>query len=410
MALARPTVAVYGPNGKRTEAHITLPAVFTAPLRHDIVRFVHTNIGKNHRQPQGVARRAGHQTSAESWGTGRAVSRIPRVSGGGTHRSGQGAFGNMCRGGRMFAPLKIFRRWHRIVNKDLRRYAVASAVAASALPSLVLGRGHRISKVPELPLVADNQIQSISKTKDGLAWLKALGADEDTTRAKDSKSIRAGRGKWRNRRYTLAKGPLVIFDKKDSGHLAFRNLPGVDFGLVSQLNLLKLAPGGHFGRFVLWSEGAFRALNQYFGNGTKPASKRHYTLPAPILSNTDVFRVLASAEIKSALRNRRVSRRPNTNLNPLTNAHALRKLNPVKAGIELGAKRNARRKALGLAPKKSKKERKGSRKGSAKAAAKPQAKKAEEPKKAAESPKVEPKKAEAPPAAKAPAKAAAKKK
>ncbi len=31
----------------------------------------------------------GHQTSAESWGTGRAVARIPRVRGGGTHRSGQ---------------------------------------------------------------------------------------------------------------------------------------------------------------------------------------------------------------------------------------------------------------------------------------------------------------------------------
>lgn len=38
---------------------------------------------------------SGHQTSAESWGTGRAVARIPRVRGGGTHRSGQGAFGNV---------------------------------------------------------------------------------------------------------------------------------------------------------------------------------------------------------------------------------------------------------------------------------------------------------------------------
>jgi large subunit ribosomal protein L4e len=33
--------------------------------------------------------KAGHQTSAESWGTGRAVARIPRVGGAGTHRSGQ---------------------------------------------------------------------------------------------------------------------------------------------------------------------------------------------------------------------------------------------------------------------------------------------------------------------------------
>merc|ERR1719471_2551788 len=74
---------------------------------------MHNNIAKNKRQPYCVSEPAGHQTSAESWGTGRAVARIPRVRGGGTHRSGQAAFGNMCRGGRMFAPTKQWRRWHR---------------------------------------------------------------------------------------------------------------------------------------------------------------------------------------------------------------------------------------------------------------------------------------------------------
>jgi len=47
------------------------------------------SIAKNKRQPYAVSEKAGHQTSAESWGTGRAVARIPRVGGGGTHRSGQ---------------------------------------------------------------------------------------------------------------------------------------------------------------------------------------------------------------------------------------------------------------------------------------------------------------------------------
>jgi len=81
--------------------------------------------------------------SAESWGTGRAVARIPRVSGSGTHRAGQAAFGNMCRKGRMFAPLKTYRRWHRKVNLTQRRHAVAAALAASALNPLVVARGHR---------------------------------------------------------------------------------------------------------------------------------------------------------------------------------------------------------------------------------------------------------------------------
>lgn len=84
---------------------------------------------------------SGHQTSAESWGTGRAVARIPRVRGGGTHRSGQGAFGNMCRGGRMFAPTKVWRRWHRKININQKRYAMCSAVAASGITSLVQSKG-----------------------------------------------------------------------------------------------------------------------------------------------------------------------------------------------------------------------------------------------------------------------------
>ena len=37
---------------------------------------------KNTRQAYAVSDKAGHQTSAESWGTGRAVARIPRVRGG----------------------------------------------------------------------------------------------------------------------------------------------------------------------------------------------------------------------------------------------------------------------------------------------------------------------------------------
>lgn len=83
----------------------------------------------------------GHQTSAESWGTGRAVARIPRVRGGGTHRSGQGAFGNMCRGGRMFAPTKTWRRWHRKISVNQKRYAMVSAIAATGSPALVMSKG-----------------------------------------------------------------------------------------------------------------------------------------------------------------------------------------------------------------------------------------------------------------------------
>lgn len=250
--------------------------MFTAPIRSDIVHEVHTRLAKNKRQPYAVSKYAGHQSSAESWGTGRAVARIPRVSGGGTHRAGQGAFGNMCRGGRMFAPTKIWRRWHRKSNLTERRFAVASALAASALPALVLARGHRVERVPEIPLVLDNKaVDSLEKTKKAIAVLKALNAFEDIERVKDTHKIRPGKGKYRNRRYVQKKGPLVVFNERGPLVKALRNLPGVETTSVHSLNLLQLAPGGHLGRFVIWTKDAFTALDSVFGTYKKGSSEKN---------------------------------------------------------------------------------------------------------------------------------------
>lgn len=97
-----------------------------------------------------------------------------RVRGGGTHRSGQGAFGNMCRGGRMFAPTKPWRRWHRKINVNQRRYALVSAIAASGVPALVQSKGHIIDGVSEFPLVVSDETQKLNKTKQAVALLRRL--------------------------------------------------------------------------------------------------------------------------------------------------------------------------------------------------------------------------------------------
>merc|ERR1740139_1537341 len=128
-------------------SQVDMPDVFTAPIRDDIVQFCHTNMAKNRRQAHGKIMTEGHKHSAASWGTGRAVARIPRIGGSGTSRSGQGAFGNMCRKGRMFAPIKTWRRWHRKVNIKQRRHAAAAAIAASGCTPLVLARGHKVQNV-----------------------------------------------------------------------------------------------------------------------------------------------------------------------------------------------------------------------------------------------------------------------
>lgn len=327
---SRPLVGVYSENKPATQ-HVTLAAVLTSPIRSDIVQDVHTRMAKNKRQPYAVSKYAGHQTSAESWGTGRAVARIPRVSGGGTHRAGQGAFGNMCRGGRMFAPTKTWRRWHRKISVNQKRYALASALSASALPSLVLARGHRIENVPEVPLVVDNKtIDNIDKTSKAVALLKALRVYEDVEKVKDSKKLRRGKGKMRNRRYVQRRGPLIVYNEKTPLTKAFRNLPGVELAAVSRLNLLQLAPGGHLGRFVVWTKDAFERLDSIYGTYKKAAQEKvDYRLPRPVLTNADVTRIINSDEVQSQLREKIPQQKIHPRKkNPLKNLGFLVKLNP----------------------------------------------------------------------------------
>lgn len=332
---ARPLVTVYTTDAKAAST-VSLPAVLTAPIRSDVVRFVHANLAKNHRQPYAVSKKAGHQTSAESWGTGRAVARIPRVGGGGTGRSGQGAFGNMCRGGRMFAPTKTWRRWHRKVNVAQRRLAVASALAASALPSLVLARGHAIAQVPEIPLVVEDAVQGLTKTKSAAELLAKLHAAADVERVKRTRKVRPGKGKMRNRRHVSRLGPLVVYAEDNGVTRAFRNLPGVELAHVSRLNLLRLAPGGHVGRFIIWTRSAFAQLDSIFGTYRKASTQKEgYTLPRPILTNADINRVINSADVRKALRPKKASSALpyRHKKNPLRNLREMIRLNPYQKAV-----------------------------------------------------------------------------
>merc|ERR1712086_379503 len=289
ISAARPCVTIQG-DGADKPTQLAMPSVFLAPIRPDVVHFVHSNMAKNKRQAYAVSKWAGHQQSAESWGTGRAVARIPRVPGGGTHRAGQAAFGNMCRGGRMFNPTKTWRKWHRKINTNQKRYVVCSALAAFALPSLVMARGHKIDQVPECPLVVESSVEAVDKTAKAMKVLEALGAADDVEKSKASRQIRSGKGKMRNRRYVQRRGPLVVYDNDQGIKKAFRNISGVELCDVSALNLLQLAPGGHLGRFVVFTEGAFAKLDGLWGgaNGAVSTEKKGYRLPRSMMTNSDL--------------------------------------------------------------------------------------------------------------------------
>ena len=213
------------------------------------------------------------------------------------------AFGNMCRGGRMFAPTKIWRKWHVKVNQNQRRFAVVSALAASALPSLVLARGHRIEQIEEVPLVVESAAESFTKTKEAVALLKSLHAYADVVKVSNSRKLRAGKGKLRNRRHRQRRGPLVVYNEDKGIVKAFRNLPGVELVNVRRLNLLQLAPGGHLGRFVIWTQGAFALLDEVFGTFEKASlHKKDYMYGYLYRLFLDIFlnyNPLASLRLKS---------------------------------------------------------------------------------------------------------------
>lgn len=234
----------------------------------------------------------------------------------------------------MFAPTKIFRRWHRKINLHQKRYAVASALAASALPALLMGRGHKVDNIAEVPLVVEDGIQKYEKTKDAMNFLTAIKAIDDINRVNDSKSIRAGRGKIRNRRYTHRRGPMLVLpDSK--GVQAFRNIFGLDVANVTALNLLHLAPGGHLGRFIIWTKGAFEQLDKIFGTFTTESEvKKGFVLPPHMLTNSDITRIMRSEEVRRVLAPKKLQAKKGTRYikpsNGMKNRRLRLRLNPFE--------------------------------------------------------------------------------
>jgi large subunit ribosomal protein L4e len=254
----------------------------------------------------------------------------------------------------MFSPLRSYRRWHRKVNKGHKRYAVASALAASALPALVQARGHRISQIAEIPLVVANEaVENLGKTKKAVAVLKKLNAGEDLDRVKNTLVHRAGRGKMRNRPYKERLGPLLVHGSHFSSvGPAFANIAGLEIADVNKLNLLRLAPGGHLGRFIIWTRSAFEQLDKIWGTVAKPSVvKRGFSIPRTILHNPDIARLLRSDEILSSIRPKKVIEKRKKWVNPLRNARRMAKLNPYNPIFrktealksEAGNKRHAQR-------------------------------------------------------------------
>jgi len=241
---------------------ITLPKIFSTPLRPDVIKRAVLAIQSSSIQPQGRDPMAGKRTTAESRGTGSAIARVPRIKGG----SGRAAFAPSTVKGRQPHPPRAEKKILKSIPKKEAKLALFSAIAATAQKETVASRGHKIENV-KIPLIVDNAIEDLTKAKEVEETLTRLGVIQDIVRVRDSRKIRAGKGKHRGRKMKQAVGPLIVVVENKGLVNAASNVPGVDVTTVANLNTEMLAPGTHPGRLTLWTNGAIERLDKLYGEG-----------------------------------------------------------------------------------------------------------------------------------------------
>ncbi len=258
--MAKKMVNVYDLEGKPSK-RMKLPDIFHVPLRKDVIKRAFLALQSLSFQPQGRDPMAGKRTTARSYGVGRGISRVPRI-----RDTGRAAFATSAVGGRRAHAPTVEKKIVKKIPKKEMRLALKSAIAATAIKEVVEARGHRIEEVPELPLVAVDDLQKLEKAREVEEVLKALGVWPDVLRAKRSKKVRAGKGKMRGRKYKRAVGPLLVVGEDQGIMRAARNLPGVDVVLARNLNVKLLAPGAHPGRLTVWTPSAIKVVKELWGD------------------------------------------------------------------------------------------------------------------------------------------------
>ena len=238
---------VYDTDGADT-GEIELPAIFETPHRPDLIGRAVRAAQANRSQDHGANEYAGMRTPAESFGSGRGMAHVPRSN-------GQGRRVPQTVGGRQAHPPKEEKDRSQKINKKERKLATQSAIAATADAELVTERGHRFDA--DLPLVVSDEFEDLVKTQEVVSLLESLGVVDDIERAED-KTIRAGRGTTRGRKYKRPTSILFVTSGEPSR--AARNLAGADVATAREVNTEDLAPGTQPGRLTIWTESAIEEV------------------------------------------------------------------------------------------------------------------------------------------------------
>jgi large subunit ribosomal protein L4e len=251
---------VFDLSGKEVST-VNLPQIFNTPSRPDVIKRAVVTIQSHSYQPQGRDPMAGKKNTAESRHAGLGIARVPRLK----ERGQRAAFAPGTVGGRSAHPPEAKKKIKKKLPKKEMHLALRSAVAATGSKEAVALRGHMVDDVPDFPLVVVDEIQGLKRTKTVEEALMNLGVWADIFRVKESRKVRAGKGKMRGRKMKQAVGPLLVIAKNEGVAEAARNLPGLDVVSLENLNAEVLAPGTHSGRLTIWASSALENLDKAFG-------------------------------------------------------------------------------------------------------------------------------------------------
>jgi large subunit ribosomal protein L4e len=250
------------------ESHtIELPSVFETPFRYDVIHKVYVNLLSHSFQRQGRYPMAGEVVSAESRNTGLGIARIARARGEGFSRAGQAAGVASIRHGRVPHPPESWKNIYKKVNYKEKQLALCSAIAATTRKDLIERRGHKLSNISSFPIIISDDIESISKTKDLLNLLRALGLQQELDRVDFSRKARSGTARRRGRKGRSAVSAIIVIgssgdeDENKNIHKLSGSVGGIDIKQVKDLSVLDLAPGSKPMRLAIFSETAIKELN-----------------------------------------------------------------------------------------------------------------------------------------------------
>lgn len=173
-----------------------------------------------------------------------------------------GAFAPNTVGGRRAHPPKAEKIIFKNINNKEWLKALKIGLFSSLDNKIVLSNGQRVPS--NYPFVLDNSLENISKTSDFRSFLDKLGFADEILRTSQIK-VRAGKGKMRNRRFKVKRGPIVVVSSLDKSLMkSARNIKGFDVVSFDFLNVSDFAMSVKPGRAVIFTKSALEEFMEVF--------------------------------------------------------------------------------------------------------------------------------------------------